>query len=335
MSKSCLKRLTLAAFVFLGMLIAIPIVLTWRAVQREQLNRALIVAVENNETPAVIALLKQGADPNTRTQPPQQVSLWRLLLDQLSGRRRQSPAPASPTCLILALLPYRTDGRRIYRLENLPLVQALLDHGADVNTKAQLGRYKVKTFPLAFAISSGRFATARLLLDRGADVNAIVEHYQPLGGIAFETIEMPVWMYPLAHVTSLRQANSDLFAAMLTHVTNVNTRDSCGDTALLWAIQNEYFDVVPLLLARHADLNVRGRNGCTALIAADDVATIRLLLSRHADVNIKDDRGETALSYAMDAKQTPQIRMIVALLKKAGGKPLPANRPRRPVQIFL
>ena len=141
------------------------------------------------------------------------------------------------------------------------------------------------------------------------------------------------------------------------------------NTALLWATQSDVWNAVPLLLAHHADVNVRDKYGKTALFnsvsdiptlrlllnhgakvnvrnwegktplveAADyptpetvetDMAAIRLLLSHGADVNAKDRDGEMALSRLMDREQTPETRQVVALLKQAGARELPANRRR-------
>src|SRR5262249_12244385 len=53
----------------------------WVSHQKQQYarNRALIAAIQANDTPKALALLEQGADPNTREKPDEPQSPWKLL----------------------------------------------------------------------------------------------------------------------------------------------------------------------------------------------------------------------------------------------------------------
>ena len=80
-----------------------------------------------------------------------------------------------------------------------------------------------------------------------------------------------------------------------------------------------YAEVVKLLLAKGADINVKNSNGETALMAASsrgNADVVKLLLDKGADINVKNSKGKTALAIAKDKGKTE----IVAMLEKAGAK---------------
>jgi ankyrin repeat protein len=56
--------------------------------------------------------------------------------------------------------------------------------------------------------------------------------------------------------------------ALLAEDANVNVRDNFGATALMWATQNAYTEVIKFLLEKGADVNTKTNNGITALGAA-------------------------------------------------------------------
>jgi hypothetical protein len=77
------KRTALLTLLLLIGLIAVPVVLTWREVRQEQLNHALIAAVDRNEAAGVRRLLRQGADPNAQVHTDDKRSLWKQVWDRL------------------------------------------------------------------------------------------------------------------------------------------------------------------------------------------------------------------------------------------------------------
>src|SRR5579871_2670736 len=117
---------------FLGgliLLIGIPCWKTGREIQQQYLNRQLIAAIRRKDTATALALLSHGADANSHAGVlPSPV--WRVLWDRLQGKL---PAPSdAPTALLLALRAKDTDNT-IFPSENLPLITALLSHGARIN----------------------------------------------------------------------------------------------------------------------------------------------------------------------------------------------------------
>jgi ankyrin repeat protein len=75
------------------------------------------------------------------------------------------------------------------------------------------------------------------------------------------------------------------------------------------------FDMVKLLLAHGADVNVADRDGTTPLMKAIDVRDMRmasLLLDSSAQINAKDHRGHTALTRAVLRSDAPMLKMLIA-----------------------
>ncbi len=140
------------------------------------LNLQLLGAVKKNDAEAVRVLLARGANPNIRDVPQYRLSLWEQIQlvfhrsNQTRGHRRYMALELSenqmPTALFLAIDPWsnRDDEVNGENSENIPLVKALLDSGSRVEDS-----YYDHTTPLMEAVSNGRFKTAQLLLDHGAN----------------------------------------------------------------------------------------------------------------------------------------------------------------------
>jgi ankyrin repeat protein len=109
----------------------------------------------------------------------------------------------------------------------------------------------------------------------------------------------------LAKVRVLLKENPDL----------VFSKDNYGGTPLLWAAMEGHKDVVELLLANKADINVKANDGTTPLITAvvfghKDV--VELLLAQKPDVNAKTNIGATALHAAADKGYKAVAEMLLA-----------------------
>ncbi len=101
---------------------------------------------------------------------------------------------------------------------------------------------------------------------------------------------------------------------------NVNTKNQYGGTALLFACRSGYIDIIKLLLANKADVNVHGSYaGTTALMWAAQYKqpeAEKLLIGAKVEINAKNHAGQTALYFANENKDT----VIINLLKNAGAK---------------
>ena len=93
-----------------------------------------------------------------------------------------------------------------------------------------------------------------------------------------------------------------------------------GYTALTWACDKGYLEIVKCLLAAGADKDKTDMYGSTPLIGAargGHVETVQLLLSTGADKDKADNIGSTPLIYAADGDH----HEIVQLLQQAGLQP--------------
>jgi ankyrin repeat protein len=133
--------------------------------RQEGLNRALIAAIKRQDTPTALSLLEQGADANAHDESQQTpVSWWQLLLDKL--HTRHALPPTAPTALLVAFFePSRNGDYRYHQADSL-LIEALLNHGADINAQDENGGTA-----LIYAAEFGHVKAVRLLLDHHADVN--------------------------------------------------------------------------------------------------------------------------------------------------------------------
>lgn len=124
--------------------------------------------------------------------------------------------------------------------------------------------------PLGLASFFCRGPVARLLIERGADVNAASNNTQRVA--------------PLHSAVSRRQTT--IAEALLAHGANVNARQQAGVTPLHQAAHNGHAEMVKLLLAHGADVHARmddGRTPLTMALETGNAETIELLRKHGAN----------------------------------------------------
>ena len=223
----------------------------WLTVQRQQYarNRQLIDALTHGDTRTALALVNAGADPNTQAEPVPPPS-FKLLLDQLL-RRKNSPVNTSPTAFVCACglnwNPATGAEMDWHTLdEDLPLLQAMLAHGANVHATTF-----DNSAPLHYAVAADRRRTVELLLKHGANPNA--QNRWGKTPLMCSGANMTI---NVAHV-------------LLANGANPNMPDANGDTALYCAVGYDNAKImIPELLAHGADPNRRNKYGSTPLIMA-------------------------------------------------------------------
>ena len=149
---------------------------------------------------------------------------------------------------------------------NLEVAELLLDRGADVNAKNDLGQT-----PLYHADSE----VAELLLDHGADVNAKNDFGQ----------------------TPLHYADSEEAELLLDRGADVNAKDDIGQTPLHRVVEILY--VEKQVIQNDDTWTLRYE----ALENPDQVmveAAVELLLNRGADAHAKDVNGNTPCQLARE-----------------------------------
>jgi ankyrin repeat protein len=307
------------------------------AIQAQIKDTDLLESIRRDDTRTVQALLKGGADAETRDDrgatalmhaaAVASVETVRTLLDARADVHASSQAGAT------ALMWATGDTAK---------VRLLLDRGAAVNARMKDG-----TTALVTAARRANLDAVRLLLARGADprTDAVertellrlmfgerTEIGQVLAAAGIEpTSLMPREGAPVNTLPTL--SDPTLVRELLDRGVSPNPRGRFP--VLANAVFEGHLETVRLLLERGADPNARGQHQVTPLMMAaaatrPDLAIVRLLIERGATVDARDEAGRTALDWALLQGDTP----VVELLRKAGSPPsttLPLS-PLQPAQ---
>ncbi|MCJ1273176.1 hypothetical protein MMC21_000965 [Puttea exsequens] len=174
------------------------------------------------------------------------------------------------------------------------VVQLLLDRGANIN--ALYGHYDTA---LMVASGEGHHQVTRLLLDKGADINAQGDGYTT-------ALQAASWC-----------GHHQIVQLLLERGANIDTEGEGYGTALQAASFRGHDQVVQQLLDRGADINAQGKDRGTALYAASDEGhqqVVQLLLDKGASIDAQGGSFGTALTVA-SIRGDPQL---VTLLLDGG-----------------
>ncbi len=196
---------------------------------------------------------------------------------------------------IMAVAAMAQDPGKFYsaiRENNLNQLKALLDqkYSADAADDHDIT-------PLMVAAEIGSVEAMRLLLDRGAAVNA----QNAFGSTAL--------MWSVSDPAKVR--------LLLSHGADVNLIARSGRTALIIAgFTNPSADVVRLLLAKGAKTDIMDKRHVTPMNAAtfgNDTATVQLLLDAGADIDTPDTFiGLTPLMNAAGNRNVKAMKLLLA-----------------------
>jgi ankyrin repeat protein len=218
------------------------------------------------------------------------------------------------------------------------LMEDYIQNGADVNGIGGIGLP-----PLQAAIFSNNIRAVKLLLDKGADSNALDQNkcsalslavnkgYSDIVVILLQhraDPEVPCFRTPLAEATV--NSRLDIVKLLVRYGASANGQDEAYRTALMHV---QDINTAKLLLKNGADktINQRDKEGRTALFACFTVALdnperaleiVKLLIKHGADVNIEDIRGRTILDYLLlNAEEHPEAyNGLVTFMIKNGAK---------------
>jgi ankyrin repeat protein len=150
--------------------------------------------------------------------------------------------------------------------------------------------------PLIGAARHGQLGVARLLIERGANINATGH-----GGST-------------ALHNAAPQGREEVLALLLDKGADANSRDDDGMTPLMWACDNDDLGVVKMLVQHLGDQGLDERDnlsGWTALHRAADAGynqLVRFLLLAGADPTITDNEGRTPRALAEEDHYMSMIR---------------------------
>jgi cytohesin len=282
------------------------------AEDRETTYRAALrCAAEVGDVESVRLLVARGADPRDGLEPAAREGN-KAVVELLLGKVRSEERAGA---IDFALRGAVEHGQR-------ELAECLLGRGGSLDNEPD----KDGRTPLHDAACDGNEDLLRLLLERGAQVDAV----DRLGMTAL-------------HVAANRGI-AEAVKVLISHKADVNARDKEGQTPLHWAARYGQKDAVQALLDGHADVSARDNAGRTPLHAAaqvdgpclcgtalhaafpayfpaqpaDFVTTAELLIEHKADVDAADNAGATPLDGALGGGwlQEPDVPLVKRLLER-------------------
>lgn len=144
-------------------------------------------------------------------------------------------------------------------------------------------------------IESGEKEAARILIERGADVN-VYDEYQNS-----------------ALLCAVRNSMPDIAKLLLIEGARPEKANVYGESALLYALRVNS-PVAGELIDYAQDVNVKDENGETALhfaAAAAEERLLRKLLLKGANPNVSNDYGYTPLMYAVESASIKCVRTLL------------------------
>lgn len=149
--------------------------------------------------------------------------------------------------------------------------------------------------PLFRAVKAGSLMKARILADRGADVDTVSSRKQrPVHYAAFE-------------------GRAEILAWLISKGADVNRPDEDGMSPLHFAAFSGSGEAVSVLVRKGADVNAVNGNGSTPLHLAaftDSPDAVRVLLAAGADRNAKDSSGRTPMDHAVILKNSHVLPLL-------------------------
>ncbi|CAF1260401.1 unnamed protein product [Didymodactylos carnosus] len=182
---------------------------------------------------------------------------------------------------------------------NLPIVQTLVEHGANINHWT-----KLHSTPLRAACFFNSFDVAKYLIDHGADVN--IQHTS---------------MSDTCLMLASYKGYLEICKYLLEKGCKVNMTDNDGSTALHCATEQDHLVVVQCLIDNGADISIKNRWGFTPLMLAaltpnEDIANY--LINKTADLQESIEGLELlATSYANDDVSIFNFEKVYSYLLKA------------------
>jgi len=173
----------------------------------------------------------------------------------------------------------------------------IVDFHADVNMKINRKWKSNGESLLHVAIDNQDYHTAEILLENGADPNAVTEY-----GIT-----------PL-HYAVQKDGSYDTIKKLILYGANVNSKNKYGTTPLHIAVKYGTVRRAKLLVGNGADVNAFDSQRHTPLhLAANDrLSMIRYLISQKADVNAQCIAGCTPLHHAVKHQELGIVGLLVA-----------------------
>jgi ankyrin repeat protein len=177
------------------------------------------------------------------------------------------------------------------------LIRLLLDRGADIEASTFEG-----ATPLMLASLANDPDSIRMLLESGANVNAAASKGET-------ALMLASWSGTWIGGTDPQTYRLEAVRLLVEAGARVNAREHSGLCALMGAAEIDNLGVARFLLSKGAEVNARSNFGSTALMRAayaGNVEMLKLLLNAGADLKARNDKGVTVLREAVAVSRKPQ-----------------------------
>jgi len=131
------------------------------------------------------------------------------------------------------------------------------------------------------------------LLQRGMDVNTADASGNTLAMIA------------------ARNGNADLLGFLLKNNANILKRNRYGDTAIMLAVVKGRIEIVRQLLDANTEINNTGWNPLHYAAYGGHAEIVRLLVAKGADLDVQAPNGQTALMLAANADHLETVKILI------------------------
>lgn len=195
--------------------------------------------------------------------------------------------------------------------DNVQIAKALLDKGADVNA------YYIDVIwtgnEKRMALEDSLISPDFILVKLLLDKGADVNWQDQHDN----TYLMKVLAFGTGEYSMIRLHKFKATKVLVAAGANVNLRNKNGETALIgMATLPEPMRLAPaiaaLLLKNGANVNDKDNSGRTALMGSvADLPLSRFLVANGADVNVRDKGGNTALMYAAERDQPATVKLLL------------------------
>ncbi len=173
-------------------------------------------------------------------------------------------------------------------------LKLLLDKGADINAKSKNHDYGYNT-PLVNAVENGNLKIVDFLIKHGANVDAQGNVLNALGCASWN-------------------GHKEIVELLIKNGADVNFKDGGGFTPLHDAARSEV-EITKILLEHGADPNIKSTSKYTALIVAAEegnLPVVKLLVESGADINAKNKYWNSALNRAFDKGHIETVNYLLS-----------------------
>lgn len=218
------------------------------------------------------------------------------------------------------------------------IVRILIEHGAKLNLMLKDGENRARKSALHIAVNNNtgglHLETIRLLLEKGADVNALDEDEAMPLHLAHDsdTVELLLKFHANVNVVdrfdrspllvAVRMKNAESARALLAAGAEVDRENRKGQTVLFFvgcpretrSHDKSEVDMVRLLLEFGARITHTDRDGSSVLHAIcyeGEFETARLLLDEGADPKLRNRKGLTPLHIAAEEGRPELIALLL------------------------